>query len=107
MAGLEKPSRSPLTTSSKPREQLVAARLEDDSGSANTSWNFAVMEASGVSGHGCCRHLLRRTRLACFSGCGSRKTDFAASLSLRRGVGLEDGRLGSSCLRYLLFLFNN
>lgn len=84
MAGLEKPRRGPLTARSEPREELV--HCISFGAKRCTSWNFAAMEASGVVGRGYWRHLLRRTRLACFSGCGSRKIDFAASLSLRRGI---------------------
>jgi hypothetical protein len=54
----------------------MAARLEEDNGSWNVSWNRVAMDASGVAGddRGALaegRHLLRITRLACFSGFGS------------------------------------
>lgn len=55
----------------------MVARLEEDNGSWNVSWNRVVMNASGVAGddrgvlaEG--RHLLSITRLACFSSFGSR-----------------------------------
>jgi hypothetical protein len=54
----------------------MAARLEEDNGSWNVSWNQVTMDASGVAGddRGALaegHHLLSITRLACFSGFGS------------------------------------
>jgi len=77
-------NRYPLHQSSR-----MAARLEEDSGVVNASWNLAAMVASGVIvvvWSGLRDHLFNSTHLACFSGWGSRKGDFATSLSLRLGT---------------------
>jgi hypothetical protein len=55
----------------------LAAHLEEDNGSWNVLWNRVAMDALGVAGddRGALaegRHLLSITRLACFSGFGSR-----------------------------------
>jgi hypothetical protein len=53
------------------------------------TWNFSAIVLSGVeetASAGLPSHLWTSIRLACFSGLGSRKTDLAASLSLRRGA---------------------
>lgn len=53
----------------------MAARLEDDRGSAKVSWNLVAMVSSGVLVAAFVErlvHLPRRTRRACFSGTGSR-----------------------------------
>jgi hypothetical protein len=59
------------------KSSRIAARLDDNNGSWNVSWNQVAMVVSGVAGadrealaNGC--HLLSMTRLACFSTFGSR-----------------------------------
>jgi hypothetical protein len=80
----------PLSAPAFGNSSHMAACLEEDSGSANVSWNFIAKVASGVvcgAGQRC--HLFRRTRLACFSGWRLRNADFAASRSLRLGTRSE------------------
>ena len=59
------------------KSSCIAALLDEDIGSWNVSWKRVAMEASGVTGNDCGaldvgRHLFGMTRLACFSGLGSR-----------------------------------
>jgi hypothetical protein len=59
------------------KSSCIAARLDEDNGSWNIPWKRVVMEASGVTGddRGALdegHHLFSMTRLACFSGWGSR-----------------------------------
>jgi len=74
----------------------MAARLEEDSGTVKVSWNLAATASSGVAGNvsaGFRVHLLSSTRLACFSGWGSRNADFAVSRTLRLGTQQLSGTL--------------
>jgi hypothetical protein len=59
------------------KSSRITAWLHEDIGSWNIMWKRVAMEAAGVTGDGCgaldegC-HLFSMTRLACFSGLGSR-----------------------------------
>lgn len=67
----------------------MASLLEEDRGSVKVLWNLAAIVASGVqlaTVSGLRVHLFTRTRLACLSGCGSRKAELAARRSLRLGA---------------------
>lgn len=67
----------------------MAAHLEEESGVVNVSRNFLATVSSGVKRvepTGLRLHLSSNTLLACLSGCGSRKADFAARRSLLLGI---------------------
>jgi creatinine amidohydrolase/Fe(II)-dependent formamide hydrolase-like protein len=78
----------PLHIVATVKSSCMAARFEEDSGSANVSWKRAAVAASGVVGDerdadaDAGFHLLSITRLAWFFGLGSRYTDLVASQSL-------------------------
>jgi hypothetical protein len=71
------------------KSSRIASRFEDETEAPNCSWNLVEIVASGVlvtASSGRPAHLFSKMRRACLSGCGSRKTDFAARRSLRRGI---------------------